>query len=155
MTDTVRVPRTTVVRLLTVVLKGRGLAVHLAAMLAASPQGEGSSADWITHDGGPNPVPGKIVEVCFKDGCTGEPLDSECYDWTRHPDPDIAPAYDIIAYRVTEGVKRSEPDALPGDLRERVAAIIDANKYEAWTVDRANQMADAILSLIQSERGGA
>ena len=49
--------------------------------------------------------------------------------------------------------KRSEPDALPGDLRERVAAIIDANKYEAWTVDRANQMADAILSLIQSERG--
>lgn len=47
-----------------------------------------------------------------------------------------------------------QPDALPGDLREKVAAIIDANKYEAWTVDRANQMADAILSLIQSERGG-
>lgn len=46
-----------------------------------------------------------------------------------------------------------QPDALPGDLRKKVAAIIDANKYEAWTVDRANQMADTILSLIQSERG--
>ena len=75
------------------------------AMLAASPQGEGSSADWIKHDGGPNPVPGKMVEVRFKDGCTGEPLDSECYGWGWHPDPDTAPAYDIIAYRVTEGVK--------------------------------------------------
>ena len=42
-------------------------------------------------------------------------------------------------------------DTQPGDLREKVAAIIDANKYEAWTVDRANQMADAILSIIQSE----
>ena len=72
------------------------------AMLAASPQGEG---DWITHDGGPNPVPGEMVEVRFKDGCTGEPLDSECYGWGWHPDPDTAPAYDIIAYRVTEGVK--------------------------------------------------
>ena len=49
MTDTVRVPRTTVVRLLAVVPKGSGLAVHLAAMLAASPQGEGSSA--LTADG--------------------------------------------------------------------------------------------------------
>lgn len=76
-----------------------------AAMLTASPQGEGSSADWITHDGGPNPVPGKMVEVRFKDGCTGEPLDSECYGWGWHPDPDTAPAYDIIAYRVTEGAK--------------------------------------------------
>ena len=32
---------------------------RLAAMLAASPQGEG---DWITHDGGPNPVPDEGVD---------------------------------------------------------------------------------------------
>jgi hypothetical protein len=47
-----------------------------------------------------------------------------------------------------------KPSADTGELRERVAGIIDANKYEAWTVDRANQMADAILDLIQSERAG-
>lgn len=133
-----------------------------SAMLAASPQGEGSSADWITHDGGPNPVPGKIVEVRFKDGRTGEPLDSECYGWTRHPDPDIAPAYDIIAYRVTEGVKRSKPDALPDDLRERVAAILKDEVLTDGGIimstepsgQRRIRIAGRILDLIQSERAG-
>jgi len=48
-----------------------------------------------------------------------------------------------------------QPDALPGDLRERVAAIIDANKYEAWTVDRANQMADAILAALGTTDQGS
>ena len=102
MTDTVRVPRTTVVRLLAVVPKGSGLAVHLAAMLAASPQGEGSSAD-------------------------------------THP---------------------PQPDALPGDLREKVAAVLYENiGAAAWSGDAEvhgiPEAADAILSLIQSERGGA
>ena len=51
-----------------------------------------------------------------------------------------------------------QPDALPGDMRERVAQIIEA------AIERHNpgnslrhtlDEADAILSLIQSERGGA
>ena len=45
MTDTVRVPRATLERLLMFVPSRSGLALHLRAMLAASPQGEGSSAD--------------------------------------------------------------------------------------------------------------
>ena len=67
--------------------------------LAASPQGE---ADWITHDGGPNPVPGKMVE-CKLAG-TSFPmaaLPSECLNWAA----DLSFGGSIIAYRVTEGVK--------------------------------------------------
>jgi hypothetical protein len=41
----------------------------------------------------------------------------------------------------------------PDGMREAIAAIIDANKYEAWTVDRANQMADAILAIIAKGEG--
>lgn len=51
-----------------------------------------------------------------------------------------------------------QPDALPDDLRERVAQIIEAaierhnpGNSLRHTIDEA----DAILSLIQSERGGA
>ena len=60
--------------------------------------------------------------------------------------------------------KRSEPDALPGDLRERVARLIDPPaflfsrdeldaKVRHHPHDAAYALADAILSLIQSERG--
>jgi hypothetical protein len=91
------------VRLLAVVPKGSGLAVHLAAMLAASPQGEGSSADWITHDGGPNPVPGKMVDWRNREGGE-ETCESDELEGWYHPHGEGA-RYDIIAYRVTEGVK--------------------------------------------------
>lgn len=37
-----------------------GIVQIYAAMLAASPQGEDR---WIKHDGGPNPVPGKLVDL--------------------------------------------------------------------------------------------
>ena len=63
------------------------------AMLAASPQGEGSSAD-------------------------------------AHP---------------------PQPDALPGDLREKIVRALYCPDISWGT---ANRKADAILSLIQSERGG-
>lgn len=107
-----------------------------AAMLAASPQGEGSSADadqdaliertycecralhrilaepdWITHDGRPNPVPGKRAFYrYFALGDQSDPLettqalpsDLQDWEWPGH----TAGAYDdIVAYRVTEGVK--------------------------------------------------
>jgi len=39
------------------------------------------------------------------------------------------------------------------NTREKVSEIIDANKYEAWTVDRAGQMADAILAALASGSG--
>ena len=60
--------------------------------LAASPQGE---ADWITHDGGPNPVPGKMVSARYRHGCTTSSTvgASEAVWWDA-----------AIAYRVTEGV---------------------------------------------------
>lgn len=39
----------------------------------------------------------------------------------------------------------------PAPLREAIARIIDDNKYEAWTVDRANQMADQILAALPTD----
>lgn len=51
---------------------------------------------------------------------------------------------------LNEEVKRhlrtQAPDSWRPD-REAIMAIIDANKYEPWTVDRAGQMADAILAV--------
>ena len=71
------------------------------AMLAASPQGEGSSGKWIKHDGGPNPVPGEMVDVWIRGSlAASKNLDSDGLQWER-----TGGAFDIIAYRVTEGVK--------------------------------------------------
>ena len=46
-----------------------------------------------------------------------------------------------------------QPDALPGDLRERVAGLINDWPFHTKGV-RANELTDAILALIQSERAG-
>lgn len=68
--------------------------------LAASPQGED---DWITHDGGPNPVPGAMVICSYGDGsCDNEPWPSEDVAWEWEPGKS-GPLFE--AYRVTEGVK--------------------------------------------------
>ena len=74
-------------------------------LAAASPQGEGSSADWMKHDGGPNPVPGKMVEVRYRNGET-ETRTANRLGWNHWEaeTPGLG-GYDIIAYRVTEGVK--------------------------------------------------
>ena len=69
--------------------------------LPLSPQGEGSSAEWITHDGGPNPVPGKMVDLMFAPDNWCRAGLSDAYNWKRGRGAGI----DIIAYRVTEGVK--------------------------------------------------
>jgi hypothetical protein len=69
---------------------------RLIAMLATSAEGEG---EWITHDGGPNPVPGKMVQVRFEVGGYADKA-SDDLRWTYDRG-----GYDIIAYRVTEGVK--------------------------------------------------
>ena len=70
---------------------------YIRADLAASPQGEDG---WITHDGGPNPVPGKMVDVTLRSGevLGNQDASDECWQhvWGQS---------DIIAYRVTEGVK--------------------------------------------------
>ena len=57
---------------------------------------------WITHDGGPNPVPGKMVECRLAASGIPDlpPIQSEYINWDHH----IGPA-NVIAYRVTEGVK--------------------------------------------------
>lgn len=44
-----------------------------------------------------------------------------------------------------------QPDALPGDLRERVRRLIKDWPFHTEEQDRADELADAILSLIQSE----
>ena len=67
------------------------------AMLAASPKGEG---DWITHDGGPNPVPGKTVDVSVRGLRGSKNLFSDDQQWEHTGLPS-----DIIFYRATEGVK--------------------------------------------------
>lgn len=52
--------------------------------------------------------------------------------------------------------KRSEPDALPGDLREKmIRAIWTQLPQEDANMGTSGRIADAIVSLIQSERGGA
>ena len=67
--------------------------------------------DWITHDGGPNPEPGKMVDARFRgfDSIRTPPyhiqhemweLDSDTLRWSHFDN-----GTDIIAYRVTEGVK--------------------------------------------------
>lgn len=62
------------------------------AMLAASPQGE---SEWITHDGGPNPVPGKMVDAELGCGVFVNCLsDLLTMFWPKGG-----------RYRVTEGVK--------------------------------------------------
>lgn len=102
MTDTVRVPREPTQAMIAAVedinvplnIHGAARAIW-SAMLAASPQGEGSSADADTP----------------------------------------------------------QPDALPGDLRERVGKLIEDWPFRIDGQDGADELADAILSLIQSERG--
>ena len=54
-------------------------------------------------------------------------------------------ASSVAALKPLAAAPVSSPHA---GLRDEIAAVIDANKFEAWTVDRANQMADAILALI-------
>ena len=113
----------------------------LDAMLAASPQGEGSSAEapmgavaWLlTH-----PDEGVHTELAFMGR---EPIT----------------AADREAGWTAEALVRThppQPDALPGDLLEKVAQIIEAaierhnpGNSLRHTIDDA----DAILSLIQSE----
>lgn len=111
MTDTVRVPRepTEAMRyagdraVANAMHKGGSIA-DLAKLdgetmdLAASPQGEG---DWIKHDGGPNPVPGKMVDARTSGWpATAKNVASDDLHWEH-----TGGAFDIIAYRVTEGVK--------------------------------------------------
>ena len=60
----------------------------------------------------------------------------------------LLPAYKAVSQAYYD--KLSSPVVPVGreEQRQQIAAIIDANKYEAWTVDRANQMADAILAAL-------
>ena len=76
-----------------VILSFEQTAAIYRAMLAASPQGQSSSGDWIKHDGGPNPVPGKTVEGQYPGETRVFHGPSEGVVWGRG-----------VIYRVTEGV---------------------------------------------------
>ncbi len=67
--------------------------------LSATPPAE---PEWITHGGGPNPVPGKMVDVRFRGSDVEDYTDHHSETWTWEYEGED---YDIIAYRVTEGVK--------------------------------------------------
>ena len=104
-----------------------------------------------------------------RNNCPTDHWGGECFPtaWMPLPPP---PSADSLG---GDEAKRTEPDALPGDLRERVArraaaAILEQDGYSAvgpylnadLTLDYLDQgevdfgkVADAILSLIQSERG--
>lgn len=105
---------------------------NLRPMLAASPQGEGSSAVACPHEAWPVDSAGQQTH-CVDCGCT-------------HPAP-------------------IKPSADTEELRERVARIVDPSaflfsrdeldaKVRHHPHDAAYAIADAILSLIQSERAG-
>ena len=88
--------------------------------------------------------------------------------WLLSPQLDEDEAISVVANHpaIRAAAHPPQPDALPGDLRERVARIIDPSaflfsrdeldaKVRHHPHDAAYAIADAILSLIQSERGGA
>lgn len=55
---------------------------------------------WITHDGGPNPVPGKMVEVCYRNAET-ETRMANRLGWDHwEAETSGLGGYDIIAYRI-------------------------------------------------------
>lgn len=88
---------------------------------------------WMKFEGGNNPVPGCMVEWdCH--GMVGTPRLSDELDW---------PKSSIIAFRLAP----TAPVEASGSEREGIMAVIDRNKCEPWTVDRAGQMADEILNL--------
>lgn len=136
------------------------------AMLAASPQGEGSSADADTH----RAAEGAVVEAL-------RPVTAWLYSWGQHVGSCRGGSFctcGLTAMREQGSVALDaidrlpdtpQPDALPGDLRERVARLINPSaflfsrdeldaKVRHHPHDAAYALADAILSLIQSERGG-
>jgi len=106
---------------------------------------------------------GDWVSACLSNVISQHPT-----HWMPLPPP---PSADSLGGYVA---KRSEPDALPGDLRETVARIVDPLSWRRFDrrppyaahIPRETQIewvgdlqpsldkADAILSLIQSERGG-
>ena len=132
MTDTVRVPREPTEEMLDagglVVAGGKppfGYEIQNAAsvwdaMLAASPQEEGSSAD--THPPQPDALPGDLREK-------------------------VARILDPRLFELIEALNNASGE--PPDLRKAASAMRDAR------METALNKADAILSLIQSERGGA
>lgn len=59
-----------------------------------------TNGDWIEWNGGENPVPGKRVNVKFRNGTIDEDRDrekSELWVW-----PHVDSSYDIIAYQVVD-----------------------------------------------------
>jgi hypothetical protein len=83
--------------------------------------GERGDDGWISWSGGPNPVPGKLVDTRFR----GDPLSEGNSDpsgmWTWEHDGDDG---DIIAFRLVEADKGSSADAewmlMPRDASERM-----------------------------------
>lgn len=110
MTDTVRVPRepTPEMERAGADCKSSDAAAIYRAMLAASPRAivakhatPPAEPEWITHHGGPNPVPGQDVRCRIRSGSVDRnPFKSDLARWEHEGSPT-----DIIAYRVTEGVK--------------------------------------------------
>lgn len=110
--------------------------------------------EFVTYHGGD-------PKVRFRDFKGNEP------PWAKDIRPDPEPTPDSDYMKQTRGVlgehhadefktscdKSSNTTA--SSLRAIVAEIIDSNKYEAWTVDRANQMADSILTAIALQSGHA
>ena len=105
--------------------KSSDAAAIYRAMLAASPQGEGQWITWITHDGGPNPVPGKLVEGQY-------PGETRVFRW---PSEGVVWSRGLI-YRVTEGVKPLE--AVEHDRIKRAIADGFSNGCEQY--DEASEM---------------
>lgn len=109
-----------------------------------------NNKEFVTYHGGD-------PKVRFRDFKGNEP------PWAKDIRPDPEPVAEYM--KQTRGALGDHHDnefkiscdnsnnTTASSLRAVVAQIIDSNKYEAWTVDRANQMADSILAAIASQSG--
>lgn len=115
-----------------------------------------SDADgWIPHDGGPNPVPGCVVDVRFADDVVQDRIESGFWDmgaesWWKHEAADKT--CDIIAFRLAAPSVEPEANAEAYDAavaepdvagaRERLLGCADDDERhwsldprEGWAVD--------------------
>jgi hypothetical protein len=77
---------------------------------------------WITHDGGPNPVPGAIVDMRFGDGAVFCGQQSDRWNWSNVPS-DVDDSK-IAAYRLPQSAQTPPPVPAPNAITDALSAVL-------------------------------